>query len=129
MKMHHDSENLALLQHALSLNADLEMAVHLTNFVRSRARFPLSGFRELASIFEKDEGLGQCRDRTIRWKDMRRFVKPSIFPILDETDFLSKAYLALCIGSECHYHERRVIDLRGGFCKEPNDEQTAAGEE
>lgn len=107
-----EPSDLKLIEQALSFNPDLEMAIYLTKLAKIRLCFPVSDIKELAVAFEGDDKQICCRDRMLRWKDMKKFIKSYMFPILDEHDFLSKAYMALCIGSECHHHERRFIELR-----------------
>ncbi|MBD2483142.1 hypothetical protein [Planktothrix sp. FACHB-1365] len=107
-----EPSDLRLIEQALSFHPDLEMAVYLTKLAKTRLCFPVSNIKELAIALETDNQQVCCRDRVLYWKDMKKFIKSQMFPILNEYDFLSKVYMALCIGAEYHHHERRFMELR-----------------
>jgi hypothetical protein len=116
-----DDSDIQLLKRAVLMVPDLEAAAYLTKIIKDKVRFPINDRDEIEKFVEDSGGAVMCKGRKWNRKDVKRFLKPSLFPIGDEEQLLGSMFFAISAGTSYHYYERKAMEMldRAGSAQYP----------
>jgi len=95
-------DDLELLVKVIRLVPELEVLAHAAKMAQSKLSYPIVDHEGLLPLFQAESQVFETGQRRFTFESTQKFFARTLFPIVSEDDFLTKAYIAIWNGHLSH---------------------------